>query len=114
MAGTGAGSCLKEYPAHRKTCFHVVVGHFEFGDLWEYHCALMPSLIPAAFVPSEGDREVPWVWKCSECDGAFDGGTIRLGQPTRDQISHVNLEFEMHCRQDHPYLVPVVLLALPE
>ena len=71
----------------------------------------MPTLI--ATVWTDTKPSIPWVWKCSECATAFDLGPILRPSPTQDQIAHINLEFEAHCKQEHPHLFPVVPLDLP-
>jgi hypothetical protein len=71
----------------------------------------MPYLIEA--VRTVTDPAIPWVWKCSECETAFDFGTILHESPTRDQIAHINAAFQAHCKTEHRNVLPVVLLNLP-
>jgi hypothetical protein len=70
----------------------------------------MPSLSVTTWTAT--NPSIPWVWKCSECDSAFSLGTILHLSPTKDQIAHINCEFEAHCKEVHPQS-PIVQLDLP-
>jgi hypothetical protein len=69
----------------------------------------MPSLVP--FTEATIAPAGPSLWSCSECQAVFDMGPLRHSSPTREQIRQINLQFEAHCRQVHPGLLPVVGLA---
>jgi hypothetical protein len=68
----------------------------------------MPSLIPSAWTTVH--PVIPYVWSCSECQAAFGLGSLRYASATQEQIDKINLEFQLHCKQVHPRLFPVVLL----
>jgi hypothetical protein len=71
----------------------------------------MPSLIPSVWTAVH--PVIPYVWSCSECQAAFDMGTIRRATHTQEQVDQINLQFEAHCKQVHPRLFPVIGLDAP-
>lgn len=69
----------------------------------------MASLLPSVWTTIA--PAVPYVWSCSECEAAFDMGPMHGALPTQSQIDELNHQFEAHCRQVHPRLVPVSCLG---
>jgi len=51
---------------------------------------------------------VPCVWRCSECDAAFDLGPRRPTPRTLEQVDKMNHEFEIHFKHVHPDARPII------
>jgi hypothetical protein len=69
----------------------------------------MPTLLEAAWkgaCPSN-----TYLWSCSLCDTIFNLGPLRGSSPSRKEIDRVDLQFETHCKQMHPGLLPVTGLT---
>jgi len=71
----------------------------------------MPILIPKVWTISH--PVVPYVWSCSKCEAVFDAGPVRRSVLTQDQVDGINRQFEIHCEQVHPGILPVVGLRSP-
>jgi hypothetical protein len=66
----------------------------------------MPALV--ALVWTTDHPVMPYVWSCSDCGAVFDAGTQRQTGLTEEQI---NSQFEVHCKQVHPGILPVIGLT---
>jgi hypothetical protein len=69
----------------------------------------MPTLLRLL---SDDNTNIPFAWKCTECDAVFDFDGIDIN-PSREQIESLNEDFTKHCAKAHPGSRPVVGLALP-
>jgi hypothetical protein len=58
----------------------------------------MPSLTAVAF-----ETNLPFIWRCTECDVIFDFGRILRASLTRAQTEQLNREFQEHCEENHPH-----------
>jgi hypothetical protein len=68
----------------------------------------MATLTPVAFTDK---TNVPFVWKCSECDAAFALDRI-TPKPSLTQLQIVNAHFGVHCKHEHPGS-PITGLMIP-
>ncbi len=66
----------------------------------------MPALIATAWTTAHPVR--PYVWSCSQCNVMFDVGPLRPSELTREQLDKLNLQFDMHCKDVHPRMFPVI------
>lgn len=69
----------------------------------------MPTLLEAAWKGARPSNT--YLWRCSHCDAVFSLGLLRGSSPSRKQIDRVYRQFEAHCKQVHPRLIPVIRLS---
>ena len=70
----------------------------------------MPTLVPSKWTTVH--PIIPYAWSCSECQAAFDLGTLCRQSEAQKQIDHINSQFEFHCKEVHPRSFPVTGLKV--
>ncbi len=71
----------------------------------------MPILLRVTW--KNARHEESYGWRCSLCRAAF-GEAPMLGQGySRTYIEEINCQFEIHCQQVHPAVLPVKGISYP-